>query len=1055
MSYQFIKSKQLLKLPVVLLFLLVSSLQLMAQTNVVTGTVIDPLGEPLIGVNVVLKDNPTVGTITDMDGKFSLEAGNSKIFVFSYIGYAPQEVSIVGKNNIQVQLKEDSETLEEVVVVGYGTQKKGSLTGAISSVKSEELTRTTTPTTAGALVGKAPGISARQADGRPGASAAIQIRNMGTPLYVIDGIQCEEGQFNNIDVNDVESITILKDASAAIYGLRAANGVVLVTTKSGKRGEKNQISANAYYGIQNFMRYPEVANASQFYEGRMQADLNTYGSTARTMEELNLWRQGQGEYSSFDWQKFIINKNAPIWYGNVSATGGSERINYHFGVSHLDQKAMINGFNFARTNLQSNIEANITKSLKIGARLSGRIEERHNVGVPGLDDYWQPYYAMFQNWPTQHAYANDNPNYVNATRNNATGAAIFDRNITGYTDDIWKSATANVYAEWQSPIEGLKAKVAYNYWIARNDQEQFEYTYKVYTYDKANDSYNEQWGNQNPWRRRLKDEKVEQTFQAQLNYDHTFNQKHHVSGVLGIETFERTRDWLQYNILPTNNYIPLTNGIADMQSMETNMTTARRAGMVFRAAYDYSSTYFAEFSGRYDGSYLFQEGNRWGFFPAVSAGWRLSEESFMSGVKEATKLSNLKIRASWGQMGDDKLDVDKDGDGYLDDIVSPYSYLNGYTYGSGNAVLNGNTMTGVVYRGIPITTLSWIKSTLINIGVDYGFLDDRLSGTFEVFQRKRTGLPALRYDVLIPTEVGFSLAKENLNSDYHKGLELGITWRDKVRDFSYSIGGNFTLARKMNGDSYKPRFGSSWDEYRNSKENRWINTNIWGYQVVGRFQSYEDIQNYGVDNDGQGNTTMLPGDLIYKDQNGDGIINSLDERPIGYQPEQLPYISFGINTSFEWKGIDLKADFAGAAGQSYHMCWEVAYPFQGDGNSTAYLLTDSWHRADPTDANSEWIAGKFPATRYAGANVSFNRYSDFWLHNTYYIKLRTLELGYTLPKSISNKFFVDRLRIYANAYNLFSIDNLSKYQLDPEIQSNSALVTPNLRTFSFGFNLNF
>lgn len=1055
MSYQFIKSKQLLKLPVVLLFLLVSSLQLMAQTNVVIGTVTDPLGEPLIGVNVVLKDNPTVGTITDMDGKFSLEAGNSKVFVFSYIGYAPQEVSIVGKNNIQVQLKEDSETLEEVVVVGYGTQKKGSLTGAISSVKSEELTRTTTPTTAGALVGKTPGISARQADGRPGASAAIQIRNMGTPLYVIDGIQCEEGQFNNIDVNDVESITILKDASAAIYGLRAANGVVLVTTKSGKRGEKNQISANAYYGIQNFMRYPEVANASQFYEGRMQADLNTYGSTARTMEELNLWRQGQGEYSSFDWQKFITNKNAPIWYGNVSATGGSERINYHFGVSHLDQKAMINGFNFARTNLQSNIEANITKSLKIGARLSGRIEERHNVGVPGLDDYWQPYYAMFQNWPTQHAYANDNPNYVNATRNNATGAAIFDRNITGYTDDIWKSATANVYAEWQSPIEGLKARVAYNYWIARNDQEQFEYTYKVYTYDKANDSYNEQWGNQNPWRRRLKDEKVEQTFQAQLNYDHTFNQKHHVSGVLGIETFEKTRDWLQYNTLPTNNYIPLTNGIADMQSMETKMTTARRAGMVFRAAYDYSSTYFAEFSGRYDGSYLFQEGNRWGFFPAVSAGWRLSEESFMSGVKEATKLSNLKIRASWGQMGDDKLDVDDDGDGYLDDIVSPYSYLNGYTYGSGNAVLNGNAMTGVVYRGIPITTLSWIKSTLINIGVDYGFLDDRLSGTFEVFQRKRTGLPALRYDVLIPTEVGFSLAKENLNSDYHKGLELGVTWRDKVRDFSYSIGGNFTLARKMNGDSYKPRFGSSWDEYRNSTENRWINTNTWGYQVVGRFQSYEDIQNYRVDNDGQGNTTMLPGDLIYKDQNGDGIINSLDERPIGYQPEQLPYISFGINTSFEWKGIDLKADFAGAAGQSYHMCWEVAYPFQGDGNSTAYLLTDSWHRADPTDANSEWIAGKFPATRYAGANVSFNRYSDFWLHNTYYIKLRTLELGYTLPKSISSKFFVDRLRIYANAYNLFSIDNLSKYQLDPEIQSNSALVTPNLRTFSFGFNLNF
>lgn len=1054
MNYQLKKSRQLLRLPVVLLFLLACSFQLMAQSNVVTGTVTDAIGDPLIGVNVVIKDNPTVGTITDMDGKFTLDVGNGKALVFSYIGYAEQEIAIAGKTTINVQLKEDSEALEEVVVVGYGTQKKGSLTGAISSVRSEELTRTTTPTTAGALVGKTPGITARQADGRPGASAAIQIRNMGTPLYVIDGIQCEAGQFNNIDVNDIESITILKDASAAIYGLRAANGVVLVTTKSGKRGEKNSIAANFYYGIQNFMRYPEVANASEFYEGRMQADLNTYGSTARTMDELNLWRQGQGEYASFDWQDFITNKSAPVWYGNVSASGGSERINYHFGVSHLDQEAMINGFNFARTNLQSNIEANITRTLKIGARLSGRVEERHNVGVPGLDDYWQPYYAMFQNWPTQHAYANDNPNYVNATRNNATGAAIFDRNITGYTDDIWKSATANVYAEWQAPIEGLKARVAYNYWIAQNDQEQFEYTYKVYSYDKATDTYNEQWGNQNPWRRRLKEQRIEQTFQAQLNYDHTFNQMHHVSGVLGIETFEKKQDWLQYNTLPTNNYIPLTNGIADMQSMETKLNTSRRAGMVFRAAYDFKSTYFAEFSGRYDGSYLFQEGNRWGFFPAVSAGWRLSEESFMTGVKDAVKLSNLKIRASWGQMGDDKLDVDANGDGYLDDIVNPYSFLNGYTYGVGNAVLNGNAMTGVQYRGIPITTLSWIKSTLINVGVDFGFLDDRLSGTFELFQRKRTGLPALRYDVLIPTEVGFSLANENLNSDYHKGLEFGINWRDRVNELTYSIGGNFTLARKMSGDSYKPRFGSSWDEYRNSTENRWANTN-WGFEVAGRFQNYEQIQNYKVDNDGQGNTTMLPGDLIFKDQNNDGVINDLDQRPIGYGLDQLPYINFGINTSFEYKGFDLKADFAGAAGQSYHMCWEVAYPFQGDGNSTRYLLTDSWHRADPTDANSQWIAGEFPATRYAGANVSYNRYSNFWMHNTYYIKLRTLELGYTLPKSLTSKFFVDRLRIYANAYNLFSIDNMSKYQLDPEIQSNNALVTPNLRTFSFGLNLNF
>lgn len=480
----------------------------------------------------------TNGTITDFDGNFTLTVTKGETLQFSYIGFTSKEV-VANSSNLVVEMKEDTETLDEVVVVGYGTQKKGSLTGAITAVKSEDLVKTTTPTTAGALVGKAPGISARQADGRPGASASIQIRNMGTPLYVIDGIQCEEGQFNNIDVNDIESITVLKDASAAIYGLRAANGVVLVTTKSGKRNEKSSVSANFYYGMQNFMRYPEVADAATFYEGRMQADLNTYGSTARTMDELNLWRQGQGKYSSFDWQDFIVNENAPMWYGNVSIDGGSEAINYHVGISHTDQDAMINGFNFQRTNIQSNVEANITPKFKVGVRVSGRIESRHNVGVPGLDDYWQPYYAMFQNWPTQHAYANDNPNYVNETRNNATGAAIFDENITGYTDDVWKSGTVNAYAEWQTPLEGLKARVAYNYWIAQNDNEQFEYTYDVYRYDEATDTYTAVAGNLNPWRRRVKEQRQEKTFQAQLNYDHTFNSAHHVSGVLGLETFER------------------------------------------------------------------------------------------------------------------------------------------------------------------------------------------------------------------------------------------------------------------------------------------------------------------------------------------------------------------------------------------------------------------------------------------------------------------------------------------------------------------------------------
>ena len=1024
--------------------LLLCNMYAFAQDIAVTGYVRDAHNEPLIGVSVVTKGTNT-GGVTDLDGKFSIRAPRGSVLHFSYVGYLPKDVT-VNSSTMNIVLEEDKKTIDEVVVVGYGTQKKGSVTGAIAAIGAKDLVTTTTPTTAGALVGKIPGLSARQTDGRPGANARINIRNLGTPLYVIDGIQCEEGQFNNIDVNDIENISVLKDASAAIYGLRAANGVVLVTTKSGRRSEKSQINANFYYGVQNFMRYPEVANASEFYEGRMQADLNTYGSTARTMDELNLWRQGQGKYSSFDWQKFITNKNAPIWYGSVSASGGSEAINYHLGVSHMDQEAMIRGFNFRRTNIESNIEANITKRLKIGTKLAGRVEERHNVGVPGLDDYWQPYYAMFQNWPTQHAFANDNPNYINKTRNNATGAAIFDKNITGYADDIWKSATANIYAEWQTPLKGLKLRTSYNYWIAQNDQEQFEYTYHVYTYDEATKQYNEEWGNQNPWRRRIKEQKIEKTFQAIATYENLFKEAHHVTSLLGIEAFDRTDDWLQYNTLPTNNYIHLTNNYAEMTGLNNSENPVRRAGVVFREAYDYKSRYFFEFSGRYDGSYLFAKGHRWGFFPSVSLGWRLSDEQFMEKINGITKLSNFKLRGSWGQMGDDQ---------YNDrNIVAPFSYLNGYTYGAGNAVLGGTTYTGVTYRGKPVTTLSWLRTTMMNLGFDFGFFNDRLSGTFDIFTRKRTGLPALRYDVLVPQEMGYSLANENLNSDITKGFEIGINWRDNVNDFTYNLGANLTVARLKTGESYKPRFGSSWDEYRHSTENRWAYTN-WGYEVTGRFQSYEEIQNYQVDNDGQGNTTMLPGDLIFKDQNGDGVINDYDMRPIGYGTGQLPYVNFGLTSYFTWKGFDLQMNFNGASAQSYHMSWEVAYPFQGDGNSTRYLLTDSWHRANPTDPNSAWISGEYPATRYAGNNVSFNRYSNFWMRNVWYLKLRTLELGYTLPKSVASFLQISRLRVYLNCYNLLSIDNMHKTQIDPEITEANALVTPNLRTFTFGINLTF
>ena len=1013
-----------------------------AQNVRMTGKVVDSKGEALVGVSVIEKGT-TNGTMTAADGTFSITVLPNAILQVSCIGFVTREIP-ARSGNVTITLDEDTESIEETVIVGYGTQKKASLTSAIAQVSSDELVTTVSNTTAGALVGKVAGLSFRQTDGRPGANASIEIRNMGAPLYVVDGVPVEVGQFNNLDVNDIETVTLLKDASASIYGLRASNGVVLVTTKMGKTNERNTINATFTYGFQNFMRYLDVANAAEFYEGRMQADLNTYGYTQRTKEELALWKAGQGKYKSFDWQDFIVNENAPQLYANVAMRGGSDKISYHFAVSQTDQKAMIHGFNFKRTNIQSNTEAKVTDRFKLGMRISGRIEERHNVGVPGLDDYWQPYYAMFQNWPTQHAYANDNPKYVNATRNNATGAAIFDKNITGYTDDIWKSVTANAYAEYDI-LKGLRGRVAYTYWIAQRDDEEFEYTYKVYTYDEATDTYNEMWGNQNPWRRRNKTQRQEFTFQAQLNYDNTFG-GHHVSGTLGMEALERFETNLTYNTLPTNNYIKLTNGIADMQSMSDSITNTRRVGYIFRGAYDYQGKYLFETTGRYDGSYLYMPGKRWGFFPSVSAGWRISDEPFMDGIKNATGLSNFKIRASWGQTGNEE-------------GVSAYGYLAGYNYGSGNAVLGGETVTGVQHKGVPVTNLSWARATMINIGFDYGFFGNKLTGAFEIFQRKRTGRPAARYDVLIPSEVGFSLPNENLNSDYHKGFEFSAGWRDRVGDFSYNLLFTLTVARYMEGHHYKPRYGSSWNYYRNGNEMRWGGIG-WGYQVAGRFQNYEDIQNYPIDNDGQGNRTTLPGDFKFKDNNEDGIINSLDMRPIAFSSSWNPIVSGGLVTNFTYKNVDLMMNFAYATAASYGLSWEGAYPFQGDGNSTRFLLTDCWHRADPTDPNSEWIPGHFPATRYAGNDVAFNLnqrggLTDFWRINTSYLKLRTLELGYNLPKSLLQRINCQNLRLYVNGYNLFSLDNLARYQIDPEISLDSALVSPNLRTITLGVNLTF
>ena len=1034
-------------------FMLLMSVVAFAQ-NQVTGHVADATGEPIIGANVTVKGT-TVGTITDIDGNFTLEVGSTDgTLVVSFIGYKSAEAAIKGKSPINVILQEDTETLDEVVVVGYGTQNRKSLTGAISDVKSESLTRSVSTTTAGALSGKIAGISTRAKDARPGKGISLEIRNMGAPLYVIDGIPyggntgndwlvnsevSGNDVFNSLNIEDIESITVLKDASAAIYGLRASNGVVLVTTKKGKKNEKVSINVNGYYGWQNLTRFPELANAEQYTRGLAEAAQNRGEdpNSVYTKEELAKWAAGTEKgYKSYDYYDMIMRKNVPQYHVNASVTGGSERTNYYLSVAHTSQEAMMPDFNYQRTNFQLNLDTKITNRFTIGAQVSGRYEKTNDVGLPGGDGYYSAILAVFKMRPIDSPYANDNPNYIRNidSYRNGYNPAAFRRDIAGYKDSMTRYANINAYAQYDFGF-GLTAKATFSYGYTNSRFDGYQYAYQIYTYDEASDTYN---GTNAAGRWRLQIDRSVPTryMQLQLNYNKQIKD-HNISAVLGYEASDY--DWSKktYGTEPSTDYLPLLQ-MDEINSFGDEWSYEARAGWLARVNYDYAHKYLVELLARYDGSYLYAPSQRWGFFPGASIGWRISEENFFAPLKSV--VDDLKIRASIGQTG-------------TESGVSLFGYLSGYNWNQGSAVLDGEYVTGLNQRGLPVTNLSWTKNTTKNIGFDLTMFGNRLTISADAFRKDITGVPAARYDVLLPSEVGYSLPNENLNKQAYIGTEAMATWTDHIGDFNYRVSGNITFSRYRNIESYKPRFSNSWDEYRNSSEDRWGGI-YWGYQVIGQFQSEEEIKNYPVNLDGQGNTTLLPGDLIYKDVNNDGVINSMDERPIGFPEGWAPILSFGGNIGLEWKGIDLNIDFSGGAMQGWRQNYELTNAYHNGGNSPAYLLEDRWHRLDLYDPESEWVLGRYPAIRN-GEFAYNNKNSDFWLHNVHYLRISNLEIGYSLPTWMLKPIHAQKVRIYGSVSNLCSFDNVHQYGIDPEITAAAAVVYPQQRTFLVGFNVTF
>lgn len=1019
----------------------------------VEGRISDSNGSPIVGAMVILKGT-SQGVTSDIDGNFAIKVSSDRdVLVFSFLGYSSVELSVGTQTWFSVTLQEESLAVEQVIVTGYGNGiKKESITGSIANINAGKLSQSVGANVSTALAGKVAGVNFRMMDGQPGATTSISIRNMGGALFVIDGVQSTQGSFNNLDFNDIESISVLKDASAAIYGVQAANGVIVVTTKSGQK-TGHSVNINAYYGAQSWFRYPRPADTQTYIEGHIQSATITGSPGEFTMDDLNNYRNGT--LRGFDWYDYVVRSSAPQAYISANASGGTDKINYYISLGGLDQKSVINNYGgFQRYNVQFNLDTRINKRLKLGVRFNGRYEKTEHPAVPG-DDVWAAIFAIWRNPPTNRPFANDNPDYPTMTSNTAsTNFAILNYDRSGYLKDTYRVCQLSANIEYEI-IEGLKLKGLTSYYLGNRWYDCQEYTYDLYGYDAVTDTYPVIYSLTNPFRQRIVGLQQQIMGQAQLTYDKVIG-RHTLSSVIASEIYHEINPGLDTWSRPQSNYIN-TIDFASLEKYTDNKNTElARAGFVARVNYNYADQYYIELAGRYDGSWKFRRGNRWAFLPSVSIGWRPSEEHFWKEGSISHWFNSLKIRASFGQLGYDNLswyDTDENGNLILR-TLAPFDYLSGYDYGVGGAVLDGKYQTGVQSKGIPTTTISWITVNMYDVGIDFGFLANRLSGSLDYFYNLRKGLVDRRYDQLIPSEVGFTLPPENLASEVYTGFDGNIAWADRVRDFRYSVGVNFTYSRHLTHHQYNPQFKNSWDEYVNSGWERYSNI-TWGYKSDGQFCSWEEIGNYPVDIDGKNNSTLRPGDIRYKDLNGDGLINDMDKRPIGYAEGMLPNLNFGLSLSLEWNGIDMSCDFTGGAFGTYHVDYEMSKPFWDGGNTAAFVLENQWRLSDIADPQSPLIPGEFPTALVGNSNHSNYWVSDFWYKNITYIKLRNFELGYTLPQRWMSKAGINKLRLYLFGQNLFSIDNMGAYDIDPEIANSTGIVYPTTRVIGTGINLSF
>jgi TonB-linked SusC/RagA family outer membrane protein len=1007
------------------------------QGNKVTGKVTDSSGASLPGVTVVIKGT-TTGTITDSEGKYSLSnVPDNAILQISFVGMKMQEIAVGNKTAINITLAEETIGIEEVVAVGYGTQKKVNLTGAVSTVKYGQALENRPITDASqALSGKISGVYVSQNSGSPGSDGAtIRVRGYGTlnntnPLVLIDGI---EGRLSEINPNDIGSITVLKDAaSAAIYGSRAANGVVLVETKKGS-GEKITLNYNGYVGMQQLgRRYNLISNSAE-YMGLWNDAFTNRGSAPLFPEEvITAFKNGTDSYKYPNTNYFDeVFRNSISTQHNLSATIGSKKSSTYMSIGYLKNNGIIKNTDSERFSLTLNNETKVNDWLKVGTH----VNMMRKISTQPFDGIGRVIYMMANGHPFSTPYLQDGKTFggtqaLYLSGSNAGQPIVDTRNpfpdlYNGKSEYINTFMKGNVYGTIDF-MKGLSLTAQYSGQYNNNNQDRYNQLNYCYTDLKgSNKSKPLDYPSTLYLYRGISDEYYSTVF-ANLNFNRKFTDKHEVGAILGAQKEDLTNrpTSAQRTDPPKDNLHQVSSGTSNPTN-GGNKYRWRMLSYFGRVNYAFMSKYLAEVNLRTDASSRFAKGNRWGYFPSFSTGWRLGEESF---IKNLGVFDNLKLRASWGKLGNQSIGSSSNNDYFPYLTVISQSYGTSYNF-------NNNLAPGAAVEGLVDPLITWETTATTDIGLDLGLLGNRLSIETDYFQRKTT-------DIIVRMPIpsilgGLTAPYENKGEMMNKGIEVNVNWADKIpaSDFTYSIGANFTyITNKVTKFE-----AASPDQLYLIREGYSYKT-LYGYISEGVYQTDAEAKQHMHAN----SYTPAAGDLKYKDVNGDGKLDFKDKQEIG---NTIPKFTYGINGNVTWKNFDMNFLFTGIAGVNgyFQNAWTQPLGISGG------TITERWRNA--------WTADK-PSNELPRilVNDTWNRYeSSFWSCNMSWFKLKNIQLGYTIPTKLANKVALQKLYVYVSGTDLFTLVS-SKYEgFDPERDtfSDGYGQYPTPRVSTIGLNVTF